>query len=796
MLVNHFKLAIRALGKNPMFTALNGFGLALGLAVSLLLLLHVRNELSFDRYHTKADRTHRVILNTFWDDSEPEQLANAPNVVGPAMKDNIPAVEQYARLLKHEFGASAFIAAGDKKLVEENLYWADPGLFDIFDIQALAGDLKTALSQPNCVALSRSAAVRYFGTSNVVGQNIKIDRMDPLEVKAVYEDFPANSTLDANVLGSFISIKWANDPLVWSNASFETWLLLGPDADRGQVERQMAAVMGKNVGNDDRWFSLWLQPLPDVHLYSSSMRNNNSTRVGDPKQVGILAALALAVLLIACFNYMNLSTARSQLRFREVGINKTMGASRSQMALRFYTETGVMVAVSLLLSLGLLAIGIPFFNQLADKHLSFNMLFQPATLAIVAATGLAVTLLAGSYPAFFLSSFLPKKLLNTSFNKNSGAGLLRRSLVTAQFAASVVLISGTLVLYRQMQFIQQKNLGFEPEQVVAITTIAADNKTQLDALIQGCRMLSSVNAVCRAQTYPGGEPSGRSIYKTIDSEQGHELWTNRVTPGFEKVLGINLLAGTSLPEKTPGDTITHVVLNKTAVDYLGYTPEEALGKKVNCQLGKNAYIVGVTEDFHSESLHKPISAYAFHDFESETRRFLLVKMNTGNLPETMGQIERAFKSSLPQSAFEYRFLDEHLDSLYRSEQRTAGVVLVFSIFSIFISCLGLFGLAAFAAEQRTKEIGIRRVLGASVAGITGLLARDFIKLVLLSVAVAVPVAWWGLNKWLTDFAYRVEIQWWIFAAAGLAALLIAFLTVSFQSIKAALANPVKSLRNE
>ena len=796
MWTNYLKLAFRNLLKNPLFTGLNVFGLALGLAVSLLLFLHVRQELSFDTYHTHADHIYRVMLNAFWNPEAPEKLANAPNAVGPAAKENIPAVAQYARLLKHEFGVSAFVTAGENKFVEENLYWADPGLCEIFDIPKVSGDLKAALSEPNALALSRSAAIRYFGTADVLGQIIKIDQLPPLVVKAVYEDFPANSTLDAAVLGAFSSVQWANRQLVWSNSSFETWLLLNPDPSAQQVEKQLATLLDKHVPKKDQVYSMYLQALRDAYLHSSDVRWNYSKRVGDPKQVGILAGLALAILLIACFNYMNLSTARSQLRFREVGINKSLGATRRQLVGRFYAETAVLTSISLLLAIALLAFGIPLFNRLADKQLALNILLQPEMLGAIAGIGIVVVLLAGSYPAFFLSAFSPKNLLQTSFRKDSKAGWLRRSLVTAQFAASVMLIIGTLVLYQQMQFIQQKNLGFEPKQVLAVTTIAAENKAQLDALIQGCSQLSSVETVCRAQTYPGANASGRSIYKSLEDTEGAELRTNRTTPGIEKVLGIKLLAGTSLPEKQTGDTIVNVVLTKTAVDYLGLKPEEAIGKKVNCNLGPNAFIRGVVEDFHSESLHKPLSAYAFHDAQTEDRRFLLLKLNTENLPETMRQIEAVFKSSLPQSAFEYKFIDDYLDSLYRSEQRTASVVFVFSLLSVLISCLGLFGLAAFAAEQRTKEIGIRRVLGASVAGITGLLSKDFLKLVVFAILIATPIAWYLMNQWLADFVYRIELQWWMFAIAGAVALGIALLTVSYQSIKAALANPVKSLRSE
>ncbi len=796
MLTNYLKLSFRNLLKSPLFTTLNVLGLALGLAVSLLLFLHVKQELSFDQYHAKAERIHRVIVHAFWDPTSPEMLSNAPNVVGPTMKEAIPAVEQFARLLKHEFGQSAFVTAGENKLVETKLFWADPGLFEIFDIQAVAGDLKSSLSQPNTVALSRLTALRYFGTSNPVGQSIKIDRMPPLEVKAVFEDFPGNSSLNPNILGSFQSVKWANNKLVWSNSSFETWILLNTDADPRQVEQQMAAMLDKHVPKEEQRFSLGLQSLPDVHLYSSAMDFNYSDRIGDPKQVGILSALALAVLLIACFNYMNLATARSQMRFREVGINKTMGASRQQLALRFYAETAILTTFSLLLAIGMLTFGIPLFNQLADKELQMSLLLEPGILAMVFGIGAVVMLLAGSYPAFFLSAFQPKNLLQTSFRNSTNAGLLRRSLVTAQFSASVVLIIGTFVFYKQMQFIQQKKLGFEPNQVVALTTTAAENLTQLDGLMQSCRNLSSVQAVCRAQSFPGRHTSERTLSMPNDLENNIGISTNHVSADFEKVLGIKLLSGKTLPPKLPGDTIVNVVLNQSAVAFLGHTPENILGKKVDCNLGNNAFVCGVVEDFHAESLHKPIGAYAFHDAETETRRFLLVKMNTTNLPETMRQIETVFKESLPQSAFEFQFLDEHLNKLYATEQRTASVVLVFSLLSILISCMGLFGLAAFAAEQRVKEIGVRKVLGASVMGITSLLAKDFLKLVFLSILIASPIAYFFMQRWLADFAYRIDIPWWVFAVAGVVAVVVATFTVSIQGVRAALANPVKSLRSE
>ncbi len=795
MLRHFFKIASRSLLKSPLFTGLNVLGLALGLSVSILLLLHVRQELSFDRYHRQLRQIYRVILDMPNPEGPMERLAEAPNAVGPAMKAQIPAVGQTARILRHEFGKPAFIVAGDKKLVENNLLWADPELTDIFDLPVLAGDLKATLGRPSAVALSRSAALRYFGTELPLGQTLQIDQMKPVEVGAVFEDFPATSSLDADMIGSFCTIRWANNRQTWDNASFETWVLLGPGAERASVERQMAALLDQNVPKAEQNYSLWLQPLADVHLFSSQMSSSDA-RPGDPRQVGLLAALALAVLLIACFNYMNLATARSQLRFREVGIHKTMGASRSRLGLRFYAETGVLVSVSMILALGGLFLAVPMFNQLADSQLHYADLFLPSNLAIMAGVGLAITFSAGAYPAFVLTSFLPKNLLQTSFRRDTGAGWLRRGLVTAQFTASVALIVCTVVLYRQMQFVQQKDLGFKPRQVLAINTAAAGESARLDALVQACQSLGSVSAVCAAQTYPGGKPSRRTLFQTEDAADGLDLATNHCGPGMENVLGLHLLAGTGLSAKAADDTITHVVLSRKAVEYLGYSPEGAIGKKVVCQLGPNAVITGVIDDFHAESLHKAIGAYAFHDGDTEPMRNLLVKVNTADLPRTMQQIEAAFHATLPESPFEARFLDDVFEKLYRKDQRTARVMLIFSILSIFVSCLGLFGLAAFAAEQRTREIGIRRVLGASVGSITRLLASDFMPLIAVAVVLATPLAIWLTQRWLQDFAYRIELRGWMFALAGLLALTVGLLTVGFQGLKAALTDPVKSLKSE
>lgn len=799
MIKNYLKIAWRSLLKSKLFTALNLLGLALGLTVSLLLMLYVKDELSFDKYHSKAKDIYRVgVTATF--DGKSQKWANAPNVVGPTMKNEVPEVVQQARLLLNDFGQTAFVNAGEKKFAEKKLYWVDGTFFEIFDIKFLQGNPKVALQDPNKVVVSQSTARKYFGDENPIGKVLRVGSKYALEVTGVYEDLPHNFSLDADLMGSFNSVEWAFKKLVWSNSSFETYLLLTPGASQQKIEKQMTAILEKNIPNkEDRWFSLWLQPLGDVHLNSADITNSNTKRIGDAKQVKILLILALVILIIACINYMNLATARSQKRFKEVGINKTIGATNRQLIGRFYTETMLTVALALVLSLAFLILALPLFNQLADKNLSLASVFTPEVGIGLLIVFMLVTFVSGSYPAFYLSSFAPKSLLQTSISKKTGAGLFRQSLVVIQFAASIILIICTVIFFQQLKFIQNKKLGYNPEQVLAVMTAGAENKEQIDALRNSYKGLANVVETSRAQAYLGVGGSGRSMSKADNPKESFFVRTNRVEGDFAKVLDLKFLAGKTLPLiKGEKDTTVQMVVNETTIKLLGYkTPQEAIGKVSNDLFwNSKAEIVGVVRDFHYESFHQPIGSYVFHNADTESRPYLLVKVRTSDLGQTMKQLEATFKKSVPNSAFEYVFLDQFLDTLYRAENQTANVVLLFSGLAILIACLGLFGLAAYTAEQRTKEIGIRKVLGASVAGITTLISKDFLKLILIAVVVASPIAWYFMTQWLKGFAYQVTIQWWVFIITGLIAVFVALLTVSYQAVKAALVNPVKSLKTE
>ncbi len=676
MLHNHFKIAWRNLLKNGLFSTLNLLGLSVGVAIFLYLFLYTAEELSFDKYHQNAENTYRVGLTaTFGEESN--EWASVPNNIGPDMKAEIPEIKSYARLLYHNFGKTGFVSSGQDKFAERKLYWSDPGLFDIFDLPLVYGNPKTALDGPNKIMLSQSTARRYFGDADPVGKILNVDHDYDVTVSAVYEDFPQNSTLDPELVGSFSTVKWANEGQNWSNASYETYFLLAPNASMNTVQSKINQVLDKNVEKDNQWFRFWLQPLTDVHLYSTNISNSSTTRVGDVQQVNILIALALGILLIACINYMNLATAQSQKRRKEVGINKVVGATQGSLVARFYVEAFIMVAAAVLVGFAVLFGLLPVFNSIADKEIAFSALFSFPVLASIGAAILVLSLVAGSYPALMLSSFSPLSLFNRGTQNSVSSAWIRKGLVVMQFTASIVLMIATFVFYRQLQFVQENNLGYNANQVVAISTQGAEKVEQINSLLEIYKGLSFVSGAARAQSYPGGSSSGRTLSKDGMSDNGIYIKTNRATPEVLETLGIKLLAGTTVPErKSDEDTTVQIVLNKTAVDFLGLTPEEAIGKTAYNVFGSNrATIVGIMQDFHFDTFHKPIGAYAFHNSPTEGRNNLLVRFKGGKLSDNMATLESGFKKLVPGSAFDFKFLDDVVARLYASEQRTARIVL-------------------------------------------------------------------------------------------------------------------------
>lgn len=796
MLQNYLKLAFRNLRHNKTFSAINLMGLAFGLAAAIAVLLYVRDEFSFEKCHTNADRIVRVNTRSNYDGRE-RLMGTAPNVLAPFLQERLPEVETATRVFANNFTGAANVRAAGQNYAESQFYWADPNVFKVLTFNMLTGMATEALARPNTAVVSAATARRYFGdAANAVGKTIRVDNYIDLEITGVYANMPANTHMPFDVVAAFQSINFGKpERYSWGNASFYTYLLLRPGADRAALETKIAAMVNRDAPADRNDFRFEVQLLPEVHLYSAGLSDFDGQPYGDIRQVRILIGLAVLLLLIACINYMNLATAQSQRRAKEVSLTKTLGAHSAHLALKFYTETALITLLGIGGSILLLWAGLPAFNEMADKHLSTQFLGKAWFWAGIGSIWLLVTFAAGAYPAVYLSSFSPARVLRQSFATGpGGSGWFRKGLVVFQFAISTALIVSTLIFYKQLNFIRDKKLGYSPEQVVAIDVSSAESRQQTEALETEVKQLAFVSGSARSQTFPGREGSGRTL-ALAGAAEGAQLTTCRARPEVFDVLGIPVLAGRPMQKPAEGDTITQIVLNRSAAQYLGWTPDQAIGRQVNADL-QNGIVVGVVEDFHFGTMREKIGNYAFHNARTEGLDFLLVRVQTARLSDAMHDLETAFKRTMTGSAFDYVFLDEQLNALYRREQRMAKVALVFAGLAIFIACLGLFALAAFAAERRTKEIGVRKVLGASVASITGLLAKDFIRLVLIAIVIATPVAYWAMNQWLSDFAYRIDLQWWMFAAAGAGAVAVAFLTVSFQSIKAALANPVESLKSE
>lgn len=794
MLRNFIKISWRKIKSDKTFSFINILGLSIGLTITILLFLFVMQERSFDKMYPNKERIYRVIFQTN-DQRNNEIWATVPAGLKPAASTEIPEIEKSARLWDHDFGKTASIEANNQQFTEPKLYYADAEFFQIFQMDFIYGNPQQQLKRPNTVVLSKSTSEKYFGKKNPIGQTISIDDEKKMEVTGVYKDFPTNSSLDGNMIASFSTVGFYKEPS-WGNASFETYFLLNKNTNVASITRKMQQLVDTNIPEKDQWYSLGLQPLEKMHLYSSGIKSAYSSKTGSIEEVRNFSFLAILILLIACINYMNLATARSQKSTKDVGINKTLGASSKVLILRFFTETGFVTLIAILLALVFTVLAIPVFESLVGTTLAINFLWSFQFIASIVGIWIITTIIAGSFPALHLSRFSPMEVMRSGKSNEGFSGILRKGLVVIQFSASVILIISAIVIYNQLEFMQNKNLGYNPENTLAVSITAVNSQAERESLINEFESMPEVSTATMAQGYPGISVSGRSLYKNMNSDEAISLQTNRAQGGITDVLQLKLLAGRDLPKnKQPEDSIVDVLLNKTAVDFLGISPQEAIGKNIIANLGPNAYVVGVVDDFNFSSLHAPIGAYAFNN-GFEPLRYMLVRFKSDELPATLEKFKNHFGELAPSVAFDYMFLDKNVEQMYAKERRTAKVALLFAGLAIFVACLGLFGLAAFMAEQRSKEIGVRKVLGASVTGITRLLSKDFIKLVLVALVIAFPLAYWIAEKWLQEFAYRINISWQIFLFAGIIAVFIAFTTVSFQAIKAAISNPINSLRNE
>jgi putative ABC transport system permease protein len=798
MIRNYLKIAWRNIVANKLFTSLNIVGLAIGMCVCITLFACISYELSFDRMYKNSKNIYRINMQTTAQYNY-KVWAKLPNSVGPAIVQSIPQVKNMTRLIKHDFGSKVSLTTDDKNFTEKGLYLADSTVFNLFDITFVEGNARNAFSQPKSIVLSQSAKKRLYGNEPAFGKIIYINNRDTLHVSGVYADLPANSTIDCDMIYNIMD-SWMGKNVYWSNASYETYCLLQPGANLAQVQASATALIDKNVTKDQKYFSDFIfQPLTDIHLYSADIREGYSERVGRISTVKALMFLSLLVLIIACINYMNLATARSQKRAKGVGVNKVLGADNNHLLALFYTETALLSLIAIVIGY-LLAFAVrPMFQNITGIELNTSAFLAPPILLGLLSTWVLVTLIAGSYPAFSMSRISPLVLMNKLKLKHSFADYIRRTLVVFQFTSSIVLIISVIVILQQLQYIRNRDLGYNPNGVVAVN-IQSAQKQQVAALTDQLQRITGVESVSSVQSIPGDVESGRTVKKSPSDKEGMPVKTCHTDGSIVKTMQLKLLAGTSLPLRIAADDTTcYVLLNEAVLKYLGFTsPQDAVGKYIGSEMAGKSVVSGVVKDFNYQSLKSEVGGYVYYEMNKapESLRTLLIRYNAQDLPHFMEQLQNTFKADMPNSSFDYEFLDSHIQTLYIAEQHTAQTITAFSLLAIFVACLGLFGLAAFIAEQRTKEIGIRKVLGASVSGITRLLTGDFLKLVIIAILIASPVAWYLMNKWLMEYNYRISLNAWAFVVAGATAVGFALLTISSHAIKAAMANPVKSLRSE
>jgi putative ABC transport system permease protein len=759
----------------------------------LLIFLYVRFEMSYDTFHPKADRIYRVVA----DIKTPTEVLNSG---GPAwavpshIKLDFSEVEAFTRVM----GDNLLFRKGDIKFNEPNTIWADSAFFNIFHFPLLQGNARTALKEPFSIVLSETAAKKYFGKANPMGQTMLITGdANPATVTGVMKDMPENTQVKGDVIVSMstITLKFAQGlDDQWGNYSPAAFLLLKKGTNAMALQKKFPAFLekwnGKEMREQQMYPTLLLEPLKDVYLRSTRNGSGN----GNMKNVYIFSVIAIFILIIACINFINLTTARATERAKEVGIRKVAGAVKTQLARQFIGESIVISSIAFLLTLALSALLLPSFNELAGKTISQGVFENGWLIVLLLGAAVAIGLLAGIYPAFVLAAFKPIEVLKGRFATGAKGSILRKSLVISQFAISIALIIGTIIVYSQMSYMRNRNLGFNKDHVMVIDTNRDKATPALQLAVSG---LSNVQTTSLSGSVPGsGNPGAYSEVENVKGDlQIANLDLYFVDFDYIPLFNIQMAAGRPFSREFKTDSNQAMILNEAAVKILGYpSPERAIGKRYK-QWGSEGKIIGVIKDFHFRSLQQPIKPLTMR-MERDRFDLLSVKVSAANLPGTIAAIEKKYKSIIPNRPFSYYFMDEFFDRQYRNEERFGKLFLNFAILAIFISCLGLLGLASYSTMQRTREIGIRKVMGASVSNIINLLSKEFLKLVIISFFIAAPVAWYFMHKWLADFAYRTDISWWIFVSAGMLAVLIAVITISFQAIKAAVANPVKALRTE
>lgn len=811
MFKNYIKIAWRSLKKEPFFTFLNTFGLAIGMAGGLLISLYINNELSYDKMFADANRIYRINADIKFG-GDARKFAVTPAPLAGALESDFSEVELVTRFRTR---GSALVKKLDAEanVKEEQTTLVDPTFFEMFGIKLLAGDPKTALNDPNTLVLTKTAAEKHFGIERAVGQTLLLNNEETYTVTGVIDDLPKNSFLRDYSL--FESMEGHEDAKVvnWGSNNYNTFMKLIPSANVEDMQEQLEGFLGKYVVPGVQRFMPGITeeqfkaagnylvystiPLTDIHLNSNLVAEMSSNN--DIQSIYILSFIAIFLIVLASVNFMNLSTAHSLKRAKEVGVRKTLGSNKTDLVRQFLVESGLIAFLSLALALLMAMIALPFFNTLAAKEISIPFL-NPFFWLILLVSVLLLGLLSGSYPAFFMSRFMPIKVLKGGGQSSVGGGNIRNSLVVFQFAISVFLIISTLVVYQQLSYIQGKDLGFSKDQVLIINDVYSAG-SKVDSFKEQVKQLSFVKNATLSSFFPTPSSRSDSTFSPeeglTDQENAVSMQTWGVDYDYVSTMDFEFVAGRDF-DKNFGNDSTTIIVNERAVKLMKSTPEEALGMRYTSNLASENpeffTIIGVVKDFHIDSLKEEIDAVSL--YLSDDAYAMAVKLEAGNFENAISAIEGVWNTIVPGEPFNYYFMEDSFNDTYQSERRLGNIFIIFTILSLLIACLGLFGLAAFNAEKRVKEIGVRKVLGASVSQISTKLTMDFLKLVGIAILISLPLGWYVMNKWLEDFSYRIDIPWWVFLVAAFLAILISVLTVSYQSIKAAIVNPVKSLRSE
>jgi len=808
MLRNYLKIALRNIRRHRAYSFINILGLAIGLACFLLILVYIQNELGYDTFHKNADRIFRINTDLKFGSTK-LALPLCSDMMGPTLKSDYPQIEEYTRFYKS--GETKLVKLGNEYIEERNIAFVDSTFFKIFDFQAVSGKTSKALDEPNTVVITKSVAQKYFGSENASGKYIETDDNGSTlyKVSAVIEDVPANSHLKFNFLFPMKNLHydWGN----FVSLNFHTYLLLRKGINYKEFENNFRqytekyeypyAVEHLQIGSKEEFLKAGnrihhsLIPIADIHLYSK--RSQEISPTGNIQYVYIFSAVAIFLMLIACINFMNLTTARSANRAREVGIRKVLGTQPKNLIFQFLTESIIMSAISVVIAFIFACFLLPVFGSLAGEEFGIKNLITPTFLIILLLLPVIVGLLAGSYPAIFLSRFLPKEILKGKTSLGSKSGGLRSALVVFQFSTSIILIACTIIVYRQLNYIQNKDLGYQKDQVLIINNAyALGNK--IDAFKNEMLNVPGIKSATITGFLP--IPSARNFsafFKeaAMISQSGFTMQRWAIDYDYLKTLEIKLIEGRNFSQDFGTDT-SSIILNEAAVKQMGFS--EPLKEKIYTWVANDRVkiynIIGVVKNFHFESMHQDIGSLCF--VLQRNTDLCSFKVLGSNIPAILSEAERKWKSLSPEMPFHYTFMDQSFEEMYDTEKRVSKIAFSFSTLAILVACLGLFGLASFLAEQKTKEIGVRKVLGASIVSIILMLLKEFAKWLVLANLIAFPIAYYFMNKWLQDFVYRIDISWWIFVLSGGIALLIALFTVSYQAIKAATANPIKSLRYE